>query len=120
MKSHFIFISSFSFNLYKVTGQFPWSSLRETDRGISTELNVDISSNEIVSFKFLFKELAGYTGGDVSFLKEDFELQVNKQLLWDSVFSASFWGGMLVPIGDKPSSIADRQVIKLPLLCVFS
>jgi len=54
------------------------------------------------------QELAGYTGGDVSFIKEDFELQLNKQLLFDSVFSASLWGGMLVPIGDKPSSIADR------------
>lgn len=31
------------------------------------------------------QELAGYTGGDVSFLKEDFEFQFNKQLLWDSV-----------------------------------
>lgn len=31
------------------------------------------------------QELAGYTGGDVSFLKEDAELQVNKRLLWDSV-----------------------------------
>lgn len=26
------------------------------------------------------------------------------------VFSTSLWGGMLVPIGDKPSSIADRSV----------
>lgn len=31
------------------------------------------------------QELAGYTGGDVSFIKEDFELQLNKQLLFDSV-----------------------------------
>lgn len=31
------------------------------------------------------QELAGYTGGDVSFLKEDFEIQLNKTLLWDSV-----------------------------------
>ncbi|KAM7317441.1 hypothetical protein ACRRTK_023743 [Alexandromys fortis] len=54
------------------------------------------------------QELAGYTGGDVSFLKEDFELQLNKPLMLDSVFSTSLWGGMLVPIGDKPSSIADR------------
>ncbi|MBO8619758.1 BamA/TamA family outer membrane protein, partial [Staphylococcus aureus] len=54
------------------------------------------------------QELAGYTGGDVSFIKEDFELQLNKPLALDSVFSTSLWGGMLVPIGDKPSSIADR------------
>lgn len=26
--------------MYKVTGQFPWSSLKETDRGMSAELNV--------------------------------------------------------------------------------
>lgn len=31
------------------------------------------------------QELAGYTGGDVSFIKEDFELQLNKQLVLDSV-----------------------------------
>lgn len=31
---------SFSVNLYKVTGQFPWSSLRETDRGLSAEYSV--------------------------------------------------------------------------------
>lgn len=32
--------SSLTLNLYKVTGQFPWSSLKETDRGLSAELNV--------------------------------------------------------------------------------
>ena len=31
------------------------------------------------------QELAGYTGGDASFLKEDFELQFNKHLFLDSV-----------------------------------
>lgn len=37
----FLFLPfSFSINAYKVTGQFPWSSLRETDRGISTEISV--------------------------------------------------------------------------------
>lgn len=35
------------------------------------------------------QELAGYTGGDVSFLKEDFELQLNKQIVLDTV---SVWG----------------------------
>uniref|UniRef100_A0A8C7DL50 SAMM50 sorting and assembly machinery component n=1 Tax=Oncorhynchus kisutch TaxID=8019 RepID=A0A8C7DL50_ONCKI len=54
------------------------------------------------------QELAGYTGGDASFLKEDFELQFNKRLFWDSVLSASLWGGCLLPIGDKPTCIADR------------
>ncbi|XP_067906965.1 sorting and assembly machinery component 50 homolog B [Heterodontus francisci] len=153
------FDRNFSVNLYKVTGQFPWSSLRETDRGVSTEYNFPIwktnhalkwegvwrelgSLSRTASFSVreesghslkssishtmtvdtrnsailpkcgaLFKinqELAGYTGGDVSFLKEDVELQFNSSLLWDSVLSASLWGGLLVPIGDKPSSIADR------------
>lgn len=31
------------------------------------------------------QELAGYTGGDASFLKEDLELQLNRRLFWDSV-----------------------------------
>ncbi|KAJ6666374.1 hypothetical protein lerEdw1_000647 [Lerista edwardsae] len=98
-----------SLNLYKVTGQFPWSSLRETDRGISTEINhamvIDSRNSSILPRRgALLKinqvlenqiaengrtdcifELAGYTGGDVSFLKEDFELQLNRQLFWDSV-----------------------------------
>ncbi|KAM4670319.1 sorting and assembly machinery component 50 homolog isoform 2-T2 [Amazona ochrocephala] len=153
------FERNFSINLYKVTGQFPWSSLRETDRGISTEFNFPIwKTNHTLKWEGVWRELgclartasfsvreesghslksslshamvidsrnssilprrgallkinqelAGYTGGDVSFLKEDFEFQLNKQLIWDSAFSASLWGGMLVPIGDKPSSIADR------------
>ncbi|CAJ0964025.1 unnamed protein product [Ranitomeya imitator] len=204
------FDRNFCFNLYKVTGQFPWSSLRETDRGLSAEINFPIwktshtlkwegvwrelgclartasfaireesghslksslshsmmidsrnstilpkrgallkinqvtaspanspkleydvvergiSSNgggisgvcvlcrpsgcRMSHYKAIcaLQELAGYTGGDVSFLKEDFELQINKRLAWDSVLSTSLWGGMLVPLGDRPSSIADR------------
>ncbi|XP_041072129.1 sorting and assembly machinery component 50 homolog [Carcharodon carcharias] len=153
------FDKNFAVNLYKVTGQFPWSSLRETDRGVSTEYNFPIwkthhslkwegvwrelsSLSRTASFSVreesghslkssishtmtvdtrnsailpkrgallkINQELAGYTGGDVSFLKEDVELQFNSSLLWDSVLSASLWGGLLVPIGDKPSSIADR------------
>ncbi|XP_048863422.1 sorting and assembly machinery component 50 homolog B [Brienomyrus brachyistius] len=148
-----------SVNLYKVTGQFPWSSLRETDRGISTEFNfpiwktnhtlkwegvwrelgclartasfavreesghslksslshamvIDTRNSAILPKKGVLlkinQELAGYTGGDVSFLKEDFEIQLNRRLFWDSVLSASLWGGMLLPIGDKPTCIADR------------
>ncbi|KAG7270676.1 hypothetical protein CRUP_030403 [Coryphaenoides rupestris] len=60
------------------------------------------------SLKSALSELAGYTGGDASFLKEDFELQVNKHLFLDSVLSASLWGGMLYPLGGQTSSIADR------------
>ncbi|OCT88055.1 hypothetical protein XELAEV_180166831mg, partial [Xenopus laevis] len=129
------FERNFSVNLYKVTGQFPWSSLRETDRGVSAEINFPIwktshtlkwegvwrelgclartasftireesghtlksslshsmvidSRNASILPKSgallkINQELAGYTGGDVSFLKEDFELQLNRQLTWDS------------------------------------
>ncbi|KAI4825388.1 hypothetical protein KUCAC02_021071 [Chaenocephalus aceratus] len=146
-------------NMYKVTGQFPWSSLRETDRGISGEMSfplwktsqtlkwegvwrelgclartasfavreesghslksslshsmvIDTRNSSILPRKGgllkIHQELAGYTGGDASFLKEDFEIQLNKTLYWDSVLSASMWGGLLLPIGDKPTSIADR------------
>uniref|UniRef100_A0A8C1I326 SAMM50 sorting and assembly machinery component n=1 Tax=Cyprinus carpio carpio TaxID=630221 RepID=A0A8C1I326_CYPCA len=110
------FERNFSINLYKVTGQFPWSSLRETDRGVSTEFShtmvIDTRNSTILPRKGALlkinQELAGYTGGDVSFLKEDFEIQLNKTLFWDSVLSTSLWGGMLLPLGDKPSSIADR------------
>uniref|UniRef100_A0A8C6LYB3 SAMM50 sorting and assembly machinery component n=1 Tax=Nothobranchius furzeri TaxID=105023 RepID=A0A8C6LYB3_NOTFU len=56
----------------------------------------------------IHQELAGYTGGDARFLKEDFEIQLNKTLYWDSVLSASLWGGLLLPFGDAPTCIADR------------
>ncbi|RXN06897.1 sorting and assembly machinery component 50 -like protein [Labeo rohita] len=110
------FERNFSINLYKVTGQFPWSSLRETDRGVSTEFShamvIDTRNSTILPRKGALlkinQELAGYTGGDVSFLKEDFEIQLNKTLFWDSVLSTSLWGGMLLPLGEKPSCIADR------------
>ncbi|XP_051545232.1 sorting and assembly machinery component 50 homolog A-like [Myxocyprinus asiaticus] len=153
------FERNFAINLYKVTGQFPWSSLRETDRGVSTELSfpiwrtnhtlkwegvwrelgclartasfavreesghslksslshamiIDTRNSSILPRKGALlkinQELAGYSGGDVSFLKEDFEIQLNKTLFWDSVLSASLWSGILLPLGDKPSCIADR------------
>lgn len=165
------FERNFSVNLYKVTGQFPWSSLRETDRGVSAEYCFPVwRSSHTVKWEGVWRELgclsrtasfavrkesghslksslshamvldsrnssilprrgallkvnqelAGYTGGDVSFIKEDFELQLNKQLIFDSVFSASLWGGMLVPIGDKPSSIADRFYLGDPRACAAS
>uniref|UniRef100_A0A673J1P3 Sorting and assembly machinery component 50 homolog A n=1 Tax=Sinocyclocheilus rhinocerous TaxID=307959 RepID=A0A673J1P3_9TELE len=130
------FERNFSINLYKVTGQFPWSSLRETDRGVSTEFSFPIwRTNHTLKWEGVWRELgclartasfsvreesghslksslshtmvidtrnstilprkgallkinqelAGYTGGDVSFLKEDFEIQLNKTLFWDSV-----------------------------------
>uniref|UniRef100_A0A8D1S289 Sorting and assembly machinery component 50 homolog n=2 Tax=Sus scrofa TaxID=9823 RepID=A0A8D1S289_PIG len=148
------FERNFSVNLYKVTGQFPWSSLRETDRGVSAEYCFPVwRSSHTVKWEGVWRELgclsrtasfavrkesghslksslshamvldsrnssilprrgallkvnqelAGYTGGDVSFIKEDFELQLNKQLIFDSdgpvagVFSA------LLSPGDLPT-----------------
>ncbi|XP_058501736.1 sorting and assembly machinery component 50 homolog A isoform X1 [Solea solea] len=153
------FERNITLNLYKVTGQFPWSSLRETDRGVSAELSfpvwktnqtlkwegvwrelsclartasfaireesghslksslshamvIDTRNSSILPRKGgllkIHQELAGYTGGDVSFLKEDFEIQLNKSLFWDSVLSASMWGGLLLPIGENPTNVADR------------
>ncbi|XP_065121661.1 sorting and assembly machinery component 50 homolog B [Paramisgurnus dabryanus] len=150
---------NFTLNLYKVTGQFPWSSLKETDRGVSTELIfplwmtdhtlkwegvwrelgclarsasfavreesghtlksalshtmvIDTRNSAILPQKGALlrinQELAGYTGGDASFVKEDFELQLNKPFIWGSVLSASLWGGMIFPLGSQPTSIADR------------
>lgn len=46
---------SLTLNMYKVTGQFPWSSLKETDRGVSAELNVrgcEATKSENSSFKW--------------------------------------------------------------------
>uniref|UniRef100_A0A668ARS8 Sorting and assembly machinery component 50 homolog, like n=1 Tax=Myripristis murdjan TaxID=586833 RepID=A0A668ARS8_9TELE len=147
------FERNLTLNMYKVTGQFPWSSLKETDRGMSAELNFPLGiTNHTLKWEgvwrelgclarsasfavreesghslksalsvqseaefpcllrcvFALQELAGYTGGDASFLKEDFELQMNRRLFWDSVLSASLWGGMLYPLGGQPSCIADR------------
>ncbi|KAJ8245532.1 hypothetical protein GJAV_G00271740 [Gymnothorax javanicus] len=153
------FERNFSLNLYKVTGQFPWSSLRETDRGVSADINFPIwKTNHTLKWEGVWRELAclgrtasfavreesghslksslshamvidtrrsaifprkgallkinqelaGYTWGDASFLKEDVELQLNKHLFWDMVLSASLWGGVILPLGDNPTSIADR------------
>uniref|UniRef100_A0AAX7UIQ9 POTRA domain-containing protein n=1 Tax=Astatotilapia calliptera TaxID=8154 RepID=A0AAX7UIQ9_ASTCA len=139
------FERNLTLNMYKVTGQFPWSSLKETDRGVSAELNFPLGvTNHTLKWEGVWRELgclarsasfavreesghslksalslliiddctsselAGYTGGDASFLKEDFELQLNRRLFWDSVLSASLWGGMLYPIGGQASCIADR------------
>uniref|UniRef100_A0A668ACX4 Sorting and assembly machinery component 50 homolog, like n=1 Tax=Myripristis murdjan TaxID=586833 RepID=A0A668ACX4_9TELE len=155
------FERNLTLNMYKVTGQFPWSSLKETDRGMSAELNFPLGiTNHTLKWEGVWRELgclarsasfavreesghslksalshtvsvdsrnsaifpsrgallrvnqelAGYTGGDASFLKEDFELQMNRRLFWDSVLSASLWGGMLYPLGGQPSCIADRSV----------
>lgn len=45
----------------------------------------ECASRTCANCVFAGQELAGYTGGDTSFLKEDLELQINRRLLWDSV-----------------------------------
>jgi len=63
---------SFSVNLYKVTGQFPWSSLRETDRGISTELNVSVAQAfvEHMLYLHLIQVTTGFRKYLVYFFKD--------------------------------------------------
>ncbi|CAL1594833.1 unnamed protein product [Knipowitschia caucasica] len=150
---------SLSLNAYKVSGQFPWSSLRETDRGASAELTFPVwKTSQSLKFESVWREvsclsktaafavrqesghslksalshsmvldsrsstilpksgallrvqqeLAGFSAGDVSFLKENVELELNKSLIWDTVLSLSLWGGLLLPIGDTTTSICDR------------
>uniref|UniRef100_A0A1B8Y363 Bacterial surface antigen (D15) domain-containing protein n=1 Tax=Xenopus tropicalis TaxID=8364 RepID=A0A1B8Y363_XENTR len=61
------FERNFSVNLYKVTGQFPWSSLRETDRGVSAEINwghlLDVWGGVRNIFVFTFPP-GDYLGGE--------------------------------------------------------
>ncbi|NXK67222.1 SAM50 protein, partial [Sylvietta virens] len=148
------FEQNFSVNVYKVTGQFPWSSLRETDRGISAEFNFPMwKTTHTVKWEGVWREL-GCLARTASFsvreesghsLKSSIShamvidsrnslilpkrgallkitqvalnhlcyywglsvLLINNLLFSPKVVSASLWGGMLVPIGDRPSSIAD-------------
>ncbi|XP_076861385.1 sorting and assembly machinery component 50 homolog B isoform X2 [Brachyhypopomus gauderio] len=153
------FERNFILNLYKGTRQFPWSSMKKTDRGVSAEVHFPVwmmdhtlkweavwralgclvhgasftvreesghtlksaLSHTMVldtrncpllpskgSLLQISQELAGFTGGDASFLKEDFELQMSRPFLWDFVFSASLRAGMIFPIGGRPISITDR------------
>ncbi|KAK1790355.1 hypothetical protein P4O66_014257, partial [Electrophorus voltai] len=127
------FERNLTLNLFKGTRQFLWRSLKKTDRGASTEVNHTMvldtrncrlfprrdqpgcrfdfrCATEVRMCAVLLQELAGYTGGDASLLKEDLELQLNSPFLWDFVFSASLRGGMIFPIGDRPVSIADRDL----------
>uniref|UniRef100_A0A672IK26 Sorting and assembly machinery component 50 homolog, like n=1 Tax=Salarias fasciatus TaxID=181472 RepID=A0A672IK26_SALFA len=136
------FERNLTLNLYKVTGQFPWSSLKETDRGVSAELNFPLGfTNHTLKWEGVWRELgclarsasfavreesghslksalshtmsidsrnsaifpsrgallrvnqelAGYTGGDASFLKEDLELQFNRRPV------CLLWGGGALP-----------------------
>uniref|UniRef100_A0A673A8Z3 Sorting and assembly machinery component 50 homolog A n=1 Tax=Sphaeramia orbicularis TaxID=375764 RepID=A0A673A8Z3_9TELE len=143
------FERNFSVNVYKVTGQFPWSSLRETDRGVSAEFSFPVwRTSQTLKWEGVWRELSclartasfavrqesGHSlksslshamvidtrnssilprqGGllkihQVSVYISDPHLNLVPTPLTD-VLSASLWGGLLLPIGDKPTSIADR------------
>ncbi|XP_071957142.1 sorting and assembly machinery component 50 homolog B-like [Antedon mediterranea] len=60
------------------------------------------------TFVRIAHELAGETGGDVKFFKEDFEVQLNKKLLFNSVISCTLQGGLMKPYKGTTSLIADR------------
>uniref|UniRef100_A0A8C1NY04 SAMM50 sorting and assembly machinery component n=1 Tax=Cyprinus carpio TaxID=7962 RepID=A0A8C1NY04_CYPCA len=110
------FERNFSVNLYKVTGQFPWSSLRETDRGVSTEF-ICAQITGICTIIYCPKKHVSSYPHQMSIgsaylrcawyiaLVDKFHLLIFLVL---QVLSTSLWGGMLLPLGDKPSSIADR------------
>uniref|UniRef100_A0A673UIY2 SAMM50 sorting and assembly machinery component n=1 Tax=Suricata suricatta TaxID=37032 RepID=A0A673UIY2_SURSU len=52
------FERNFSVNVYKVTGQFPWSSLRETDRGVSAEYSFPVwKTSHTVKWDGVWREL---------------------------------------------------------------
>ncbi|OWK03942.1 SAMM50 [Cervus elaphus hippelaphus] len=52
------FERNFSVNVYKVTGQFPWSSLRETDRGVSAEYSFPTwKTSHTVKWEGVWREL---------------------------------------------------------------
>ncbi|MEQ2233660.1 Sorting and assembly machinery component 50 B, partial [Ilyodon furcidens] len=52
------FERNLTLNLYKVTGQFPWSSLKETDRGLSAELNFPLGvTSHTLKWEGVWREL---------------------------------------------------------------
>uniref|UniRef100_A0A8C6P355 Sorting and assembly machinery component 50 homolog, like n=1 Tax=Nothobranchius furzeri TaxID=105023 RepID=A0A8C6P355_NOTFU len=52
------FERNLTLNLYKVTGQFPWSSLKETDRGVSAELNFPLGvTSHTLKWEGVWREL---------------------------------------------------------------
>uniref|UniRef100_A0A8C4HB99 Sorting and assembly machinery component 50 homolog, like n=1 Tax=Dicentrarchus labrax TaxID=13489 RepID=A0A8C4HB99_DICLA len=52
------FERNLTLNMYKVTGQFPWSSLKETDRGMSAEVNFPLGmTNHTLKWEGVWREL---------------------------------------------------------------
>lgn len=77
-------VYSVSINLYKVTGQFPWSSLRETDRGVSAEMSV----NTLMCSLFHFHRCSlGYKLNEMSVIYPQFPVwKTNQTLKWEGVW----------------------------------
>ncbi|KAJ8024336.1 Sorting and assembly machinery component 50-like [Holothuria leucospilota] len=60
---------------------------------------------------YLFKlvqEFAGYTGGDVKFVKGEAEIQLNQRLFSDIVFSCHLQGGLMKSMSGDSVRINDR------------
>ncbi|KAK2153083.1 hypothetical protein LSH36_308g02016 [Paralvinella palmiformis] len=129
-------------SVFQNIGEFPWSSYKELDRGVVSELLFssmlghhslrwegvwrDLSClSRSVAFavreqcghtvKSSLKELAG-VGGDIHFWKTDAEIQYNVPLIYDSVLQFCAAGGIMEPL--RPGSkftISDRFFIGGPL-----
>ena len=62
----------------------------------------------------LTTEYAGI-GGNVNFLKNEAQFQANVPLRDDVVFQASFYGGILKSLGNKPASLCDNFFLGGPM-----
>ncbi|XP_006819162.1 sorting and assembly machinery component 50 homolog A-like [Saccoglossus kowalevskii] len=94
-----------SFAVREEAGHTLKSCLKHTYTRDTRDENVLPSSGYLLK---LNQELAGYTGGDIKFFKEEMELQLNQKLFWDIVVSCSLSGGMLKPLEKTKSNILDR------------
>uniref|UniRef100_A0A8C6WRV3 SAMM50 sorting and assembly machinery component n=1 Tax=Neogobius melanostomus TaxID=47308 RepID=A0A8C6WRV3_9GOBI len=141
------FERSVTLNAFKVMGQFPWSSLRESDRGVSAELTFPVwRTSQSLKYEAVWRELSCLAGTASFAVREesghslksslshamvvdsrnssilpqsggllqihqvrDVTVGILKELsICDKVLSASLWGGLLLPVGDSHTSIADR------------
>ncbi|XP_033106136.1 sorting and assembly machinery component 50 homolog B-like isoform X2 [Anneissia japonica] len=94
-----------SFDVRSEAGHSLKSSLKHTFTRDTRDEHIFPSKGYLVR---IAHELAGETGGDVKFLKEEFEVQLNKKLLFDSVLSCTLQGGLMKPYRDSKSLIIDR------------
>ncbi|KAB0396642.1 hypothetical protein E2I00_020172 [Balaenoptera physalus] len=73
------------FPIWKTSHTVKWEGVWRELGCLARTVSFAVRKESGHSLKSSLSELAGYTGGDVSFIKEDFELQLNKQLILDSV-----------------------------------